>query len=175
MRLGSLTTRQWERLIGRLGRSIKSDKLSYNLDLAKTLEKFSIRYSIALSLRMLPEIAEKIVLSATRSYRGNDRRILKICLDAKLAETLRNPSKWKDLLPMLKHTYKLDSASLAFWGTSDDLSHMPAAIAKAICKEASDYPLAIVESAQSLLTRAAGSKAKAPGTIARSDAWFALP
>jgi hypothetical protein len=173
--LEQLTTEEWGRLIGRLGRSTRSDKLIYDQALATRLEKFGTRYCVAFSLRASRETAEKIILSSTRSYRGNDRRVLKICLDAKLAEALRNPPKWKDLLPTIRHAYKIPSfIAPVFWGNSDDLSHMPAPIAKIICKGASDYPLSLVETAQSLLTKSAGSKARAPGAVARSDGWFAL-
>jgi hypothetical protein len=172
--LDQLTAAQWSRLVGRISRSTKSDRLIFDQQLSSKLAKCSTRFCIALSLRSTSETAERIILSATRSYKGDDRRILRLCLDARLSEAHKNPSKWKELLAIVRRAYKVSGfAAPNYWGSADDLTQMPVAIAKSICKEAASYPLALVEAAQNQLTKAAGSKAKAPGAIARTEDWFA--
>jgi hypothetical protein len=173
-RLDQLTGAQWGRLIGRLERSSKNDKFNFDQPLSAVLAKYGTKFWMAFSLRLSGEIAEKIVLSSAQTYRGSDRRILRMCLEHRFLEAFKTPSKWKDVLPTVRAAYKLGViVPPGLWGRADERSQMPIAIAKLICKGASDYPLSLIEAAQGQLTKFVGSKAKAPGAVARNDGWFA--
>jgi hypothetical protein len=172
-KLEKLGQPHWDQLFGRLERANKTDKARFDDLLFGGLAKCKNRLRVAIALRLSEETVAKLVSSTFRTYHGNDRNILKVCLNVRAAEATRDPLKWRALLPLIRHCYKQEVIGFASMFASRDPVQIPTTVAQEICTNSLEYPLALVEAAQSLLTKSAGLKARAPGSVARIDRWFA--
>jgi hypothetical protein len=172
-----LSLEQWAKLCERLERSAKSEKFILEKAVTAALANCGDRFSCALSLRVSEENKAQIIASSFKSYQKDDPQILKICLEDGVKAALEKPAKWKSMLPLMKHAYKLGIVVDAPLRRSPSVAQheMPIQIAKEICRRATWYPLSVVQIAQAQLTKAAGVKAKPPGAIARNDRWFSQP
>jgi len=163
----------WNRLFGRLERANKAEKFKVDKSFSRDLANCGLRLAAALALRLPNEAAIEIADAKFSSYRGNDLRLLRFHLGYLYEDVFKNPAKWSGALSVIKRAYKLGIVITApFVGSPDDRHKIPNGVAKSICSKASDYPLILVEAAQSQLTKSAGAKAKAPGAVARSEGWF---
>jgi hypothetical protein len=171
--LEQLDDERWELLYGRLERSNKVDKFVIQQSMKVALEHCGLRLSVAIALRLPREKALEIAEAKLGDYRGNDRRLLRFDLENVLPLALQSPSKWKTVLPKVRHAYKMDvSINAPFIGRSEQNSNIPPSVAKVICTNAKEYPLHLIEAAQSQLTKQAGSRAKAPGAVSKAEGWF---
>lgn len=171
LRLEKLGHPQWDQLFGRLERASKTEKANVDELLFEGLAKCKPRLRVAVVLRHAGEAAASLVSATFRTYRGNDRNILKVCLNVRGMEAARVASKWRAFLPLIRHSYQQDVTGFMSFSASDAIE-MPTAVAEEICANSLEYPLTLVEAAQSLLTKTAGLKARAPGAVARLDQWF---
>jgi hypothetical protein len=174
--LDQLPSKYWDRIHGRVERLDRLERFAIRQPLRTALAKCGERLSVIIGLRLPAELASEIVKIKLTRYRGNDRRILRFQLDQMLAAVFRKPSKWRSALPIIRHAYAKDITALMgpFLNQSGPEEHgkIPLAVAKAICSNAGEYPLGVIEAAQTQLAKHAGSRAKPPGAIARLEGWF---
>jgi hypothetical protein len=138
------------------------------------LRKHSPRLAAVLVARAAGDCDYEIIDGILSDYRGDDSFVLRTCVDSVARLLRRDASRTKEVLGLLKHAYAMNIMTESMISTKGlDGRDMGASTAKDILRNSSEYPLALVDMAQSLLTKDAGSKAKPPGAVARVEHWFA--
>jgi hypothetical protein len=93
-----LPAKRWDRLYGRLERTIKAERFGSDQPLKALFAKCGSRLSVALALRLPREIASEVAAVKLGRYHGTDRRLLRFDLEHALFAAIKNPSKWKGVL-----------------------------------------------------------------------------
>jgi hypothetical protein len=117
---------------------------------------------------------DQIVSSVISDYVGTDVSVMKMCAEAFSRHALRDVSRWKAALPIVRRAYKMDIPVDALgWPGHPGSEIVDTLTANEILRSAHEYPLSLVNIAQGYLAKSAGSKSKAPGDVAAAEQWFA--
>ncbi|MDA9525711.1 hypothetical protein XI06_36680 [Bradyrhizobium sp. CCBAU 11434] len=172
-RLEMLSESHWEVLSSRLERSNFVDKFIPEQSIKSALAGCDLRIAVALGMRLPDEMATQIATTKLAEYQGDDRRILRFGLERGATLVLENPTRWSSYLPRLRHAYSRGlNAPYSLFAHGHAQVQIPLPTARKICSNAAEYPLNLIEAAQAQLTKHIGSKAKAPGMVAKSERWF---
>lgn len=147
-----------------------------SLDVDTLPRDLSDRMLLALSIRLRPELAEKIYLRHFANYDGSDSTILNYCLESLLKLANSDPYYWQPALEVIEKNYSMgipitgDIFSFLVRETGTNI--LPTDIAETITSHAEKYPRYLVKIAESKNREVVSSKIIPVGEIAKRDQWF---
>lgn len=178
--LDGLSTSNWQRIVDGLqnilsrSRGYKSSMLSLDVD---TLPRdLSDRMLLALSIRLRPELAEKLYLRHFANYDGSDSTILNYCLESLLKLANNDSYYWQPALEVIEKNYNMGipikGNIFSFLVRETGTNILPIDIAETITSHAEKYPRSLVKIAEAKNREVVSSKIIPVGEIAKRDQWF---
>jgi hypothetical protein len=179
--LEGLSPSNWQHIVDDLQnvltsfRSHKSNSM-LSLDIDSLPRDLSDRTLLALSIRLKPELAEKLYLRHFSNYDGSDSSILNFCQEFLLKLANNEPSYWEQAVEVIEKNYRrgiptkrnMFSSLVRETGTNI----LPTNIAETIASNAEKYPRSLVKIAEAKLREVVSSKIIPVGEIAKKDQWF---
>lgn len=172
--IDDLDASTFRRIVNVLERTKRERIVLSNSD-TKILKRSSPRLVAILAARASHSSIDRVINSVVPDYNGIDVSVMKMCVESIARAAFHDTSQWKKALSIVKRAYKMD-LNIDTFGLADRSREeiMDAASASEILESAQEYPLSLVNVAQDFVTKAAGSKAKAPGDVALSEHWFGI-
>lgn len=177
----SLSSNNWQHVVNALKdvitgiRSHKSNSL-LSLDVDSLPRDLSDRTLVALSIRLKPELEEKLYLKYFTNYDGSDLTILNFCQESLIKLAKNDPYYWQQTLEVIEKNYSmgipilLDIFSSLERETETNL--LPAHIAETITSHGDKYPRSLVRIAELKCREVVSSKIIPVGVTAEKDQWF---
>jgi hypothetical protein len=176
-----LSTSNWRRIVDALQnilsrfRGRKSNSM-LSLDIDSLPREMSDRILLALSIRLRPELAEKLYLRHFSNYDGSESTVLNLCQESLLKLANSDPYYWEQALEVIEKNYSIgipikgDIFSFLVRETGTNI--LPTNIAETITSHAEKYPRSLVKIAEAKNREVVSSKIIPVGEIAKRDLWF---
>jgi len=181
--LERLSISNWQHIINALQnvltdiRNHKSNSL-LSLDIDSLPTDLSDRTLIAFSIRLRPELAEKLYLRYFFNYDGFESTVLNFCQESLIKLANNDPYYWEQALEVIEKNYSIGvpikGGSFSSLVRETGINILPANIAETITNHAEKYPRALVKIAEAKYREIVSSKIIPVGEIAKREHWFII-